>query len=145
MGSRHVLPATNNNARQYGHHRQHAGRERQEQTKPEKTGDQQPGVAAKQLGNQGIFPLRTRAGGWRYVTVEPWFGLTTTNAPVWIGAIYCTLESLVRLAAGPAPAMTRSVHAVTAEQASSSTCSPPQVCAHSRVPLASNLASNPSC
>ncbi len=45
----------------------------------------------------------TALGGWRYVTVEPWFGLTTTNPPVWIGAIYCTLESLVRLAAGPAP------------------------------------------
>ncbi len=45
----------------------------------------------------------TALGGWRYVTVEPWFGLTTTNPPVWIGAVYCTLESLVRLAAGPAP------------------------------------------
>ncbi len=30
--------------------------------------------------------------------MEPWFGLTTTNPPVWIGAIYCTLETLVRLA-----------------------------------------------
>ncbi|MGD9904662.1 MAG: hypothetical protein AB7U83_14450 [Vicinamibacterales bacterium] len=42
----------------------------------------------------------TALGGWRYVTVEPWFGLTTTNPPVWIGAVYCTLESLVRLVAG---------------------------------------------
>lgn len=41
----------------------------------------------------------TRLGGWRYVTVEPWFGLTTTNPPVWIGAVYCTLETLVRLVA----------------------------------------------
>jgi hypothetical protein len=45
----------------------------------------------------------TALGGWRYYTVEPWFGLTTTNPPVWIGAIYCTLETLVRLAAGPVP------------------------------------------
>ena len=37
----------------------------------------------------------TRLGGWRYFTVEPWFGLTTTNPPVWIGAVYCTLETLV--------------------------------------------------
>lgn len=41
----------------------------------------------------------TALGGWRYVTVEPWFGLTTTNPPVWIGAIYCTLETLVRVTA----------------------------------------------
>lgn len=40
----------------------------------------------------------TRLGGWRYFTVEPWFGLTTTNPPVWVGAIYCTLETLVRCA-----------------------------------------------
>jgi hypothetical protein len=39
----------------------------------------------------------TALGGWRYYTVEPWFGLTTTNPPVWIGAIYCTLETLVRV------------------------------------------------
>ena len=38
----------------------------------------------------------TALGGWRYYTVEPWFGLTTTNPPVWIGAVYCTLETLVR-------------------------------------------------
>jgi hypothetical protein len=38
----------------------------------------------------------TRLQGWRYFTVEPWFGLTTTNPPVWIGAVYCTLETLVR-------------------------------------------------
>ena len=44
----------------------------------------------------------TALGGWRYHTVEPWFGLTTTNPPVWIGAIYCTLETLVRLAAARA-------------------------------------------
>ncbi len=42
----------------------------------------------------------TALGGWRYYTVEPWFGLTTTNPPVWIGAVYCTLETLVRVAAG---------------------------------------------
>src|SRR5262245_52870344 len=40
----------------------------------------------------------TQLGGWRYFTVEPWFGLTTTNPPVWVGAIYCTLETLVRCA-----------------------------------------------
>jgi hypothetical protein len=46
----------------------------------------------------------TALGGWRYFTVEPWFGLTTTNPPVWIGAIYCTLETLVRtVAVGVAP------------------------------------------
>ncbi len=39
----------------------------------------------------------TALGGWRYYSVEPWFGLTTTNPPVWIGAIYCTLETLVRV------------------------------------------------
>lgn len=41
----------------------------------------------------------TALGGWTYMTREPWFGLTTTNPPVWIGAIYCTLETLVRVAA----------------------------------------------
>jgi len=45
----------------------------------------------------------TSLGGWRYVTVEPWFGLTTTNPPVWIGAIYCTLETLVRISSAGAP------------------------------------------
>lgn len=40
----------------------------------------------------------TALGGWRYYAVEPWFGLTTTNPPVCIGAIYCTLEVLVRRA-----------------------------------------------
>lgn len=50
----------------------------------------------------------TALGGWRYFTVEPWFGLTTTNPPVWIGAIYCTLETLVQLAAGGAPAAANS-------------------------------------
>jgi len=39
----------------------------------------------------------TALGGWHYYTVEPWFGLTTTNPPIWIGAVYCTLETLVRL------------------------------------------------
>ena len=46
----------------------------------------------------------TALSGWRYFTVEPWFGLTTTNPPVWIGAIYCTLETLVRVAAAPGAA-----------------------------------------
>lgn len=45
----------------------------------------------------------TRLGGWRYFTVEPWFGLTTTNPPVWVGAIYCTLETFVRTVAGRLP------------------------------------------
>jgi hypothetical protein len=44
----------------------------------------------------GIETYGTALGGWRYFTVEPWFGLTTTNPPVWIGAVYCTLEGLVR-------------------------------------------------
>lgn len=44
----------------------------------------------------------TTLGGWTYVTREPWFGLTTTNPPVWIGAIYCTLETLVRVTAAAA-------------------------------------------
>ena len=47
----------------------------------------------------------TALSGWRYFTVEPWFGLTTTNPPVWIGAIYCTLETLVTRAAGRGPAL----------------------------------------
>lgn len=38
----------------------------------------------------------TALGGWRYHPVEPWFGLTTTNPPVFVGAIYCTLEVMVR-------------------------------------------------
>jgi hypothetical protein len=38
----------------------------------------------------------TSLGGWRYFPVEPWFGLTTTNPPVFVGAIYCTLEVMVR-------------------------------------------------
>ena len=42
----------------------------------------------------------TGLGGWRYYTVEPWFGLTTTNPPVCIGAIYSTLEVLVRATSG---------------------------------------------
>ena len=45
----------------------------------------------------------TALGGWRYYTVEPWFGLTTTNPPLWIGAIYCTLETLVRLTCAALP------------------------------------------
>jgi len=40
----------------------------------------------------------TSLGGWRYHLVEPWFGLTTTNPPVCVGAIYCTLEVMVRRA-----------------------------------------------
>lgn len=40
----------------------------------------------------------TSLGGWQYHTSEPWFGLTTTNPPVTVGAIYCTLEVLVRRA-----------------------------------------------
>ena len=40
----------------------------------------------------------TSLGGWRYHAVEPWFGLTTTNPPVCVGAIYCTLEVMVRRA-----------------------------------------------
>ncbi len=38
----------------------------------------------------------TSLGGWRYHALEPWFGLTTTNPPVFVGAIYCTLEVMVR-------------------------------------------------
>jgi hypothetical protein len=38
----------------------------------------------------------TSLGAWRWVAIEPWFGLTTTNPPVGIGAVYCTLEVLVR-------------------------------------------------
>ena len=45
----------------------------------------------------------TALGGWRYYTVEPWFGLTTTNPPIWIGAVYCTLETLVRRATNVLP------------------------------------------
>jgi hypothetical protein len=41
----------------------------------------------------------TSLHGWRYYRAEPWFGLTTTNPPVWIGAVYCTLETLVRFVA----------------------------------------------
>jgi hypothetical protein len=40
----------------------------------------------------------TSLAGWQYHTAEPWFGLTTTNPPVTVGAIYCTLEVLVRRA-----------------------------------------------
>lgn len=40
----------------------------------------------------------TSLGGWRYFPVEPWFGLTTTNPPACIGAVYCTLEVMVRTA-----------------------------------------------
>ena len=45
----------------------------------------------------------TSLGGWRYFMVEPWFGLTTTNPPVWVGAVYCTLETLVRALAPRLP------------------------------------------
>jgi hypothetical protein len=38
----------------------------------------------------------TSLGGWRYHAIEPWFALTTTNPPVCVGAIYCTLEVMVR-------------------------------------------------
>lgn len=50
----------------------------------------------------------TALGGWRYHLVEPWFGLTTTNPPVCVGAIYCTLEVMVRrvgLLGSTAPAL----------------------------------------
>jgi hypothetical protein len=40
----------------------------------------------------------TSLGGWQYHRIEPWFGLTTTNPPVTVGAIYCTLEVMVRRA-----------------------------------------------
>ena len=50
-----------------------------------------------------IETYATSLGGWRYYTVEPWLGLTTTNPPVWVGAIYCTLEKLVRWAAPHIP------------------------------------------
>lgn len=56
------------------------------------------------LAALAIETYGTALGGWTYVTVEPWFGLTTTNPPVWIGAIYCTLETLVRAAASRRPA-----------------------------------------
>lgn len=49
------------------------------------------------LSALGIEWYGTALGGWTYATVEPWFGLTTTNPPVWIGAIYCTLETLIRV------------------------------------------------
>lgn len=50
----------------------------------------------------------TSLGGWRYHPVEPWFGLTTTNPPVFVGAIYCTLEVMVRrLGAATGTATTR--------------------------------------
>ena len=39
----------------------------------------------------------TSLGGWRYYATDPWFGLTTTNPPVCVGAIYCTLEGMVRV------------------------------------------------
>jgi hypothetical protein len=41
----------------------------------------------------------TTLGGWHYFARDPWFGLTTTDPPVGIGAIYCTLERLVRVSA----------------------------------------------
>ena len=41
----------------------------------------------------------TSLHGWRDYTVEPWVGLTTTNPPVWIGAVYCTLETLEQFVA----------------------------------------------
>jgi hypothetical protein len=46
----------------------------------------------------GVEAYGTSLGGWRYFPVEPWFGLTTTNPPICIGAIYCTLEVMVRKA-----------------------------------------------
>jgi hypothetical protein len=47
----------------------------------------------------------TSLGGWQYFTREPWFGLATTNPPMWVGAIYCTLETLVRVTAGRLPSL----------------------------------------
>jgi hypothetical protein len=55
----------------------------------------------------GIEVYGTQLGGWRYFTVEPWLGLTTTNPPMWVGAIYCTLETLVRVVAGCLPSTVR--------------------------------------
>ena len=53
----------------------------------------------------------TSLGGWQYHAVEPWFGLTTTNPPACVGAIYCTLEVMVRWA-GRALAGFRPVSAI---------------------------------
>lgn len=38
----------------------------------------------------------TTVGGWHYHPREPLFSLTTTNPPVTVGVIYCTLAMLVR-------------------------------------------------
>lgn len=53
----------------------------------------------------------TALGGWHYFTREPWFGLTTTNPPIWIGAIYCTLETLVRTVSRVVPSPSTAVAA----------------------------------
>ena len=46
----------------------------------------------------GAWWAQPAVSAWSWA-VEPRFGLTTTNPPVWIGAVYCTLETLVRLVA----------------------------------------------
>ncbi len=44
----------------------------------------------------GIELFGTIHGGWEYHDREPVFGLTTTNPPVMVGAMYCALVVLVR-------------------------------------------------
>ncbi len=60
----------------------------------------------------------TALGGWRYHPREPWFGLTTTNPPICIGAVYCTLEALVRWLASRLPAAAGQAPALAASRAS---------------------------
>lgn len=40
----------------------------------------------------------TWVGNWRWVSREPWFGLSATNPPAAVGALYCALDALVALA-----------------------------------------------
>jgi hypothetical protein len=42
----------------------------------------------------------TWVGNWRWVGREAWFGLSATNPPAAVGALYCALDALVALALG---------------------------------------------
>ncbi len=64
-------------------------------------GSEQPLYGVAFMMALAVETYGTSLGGWQYYAVEPWFGLTTTNPPVCVGAIYCTLEVMVRRAGAP--------------------------------------------
>lgn len=47
-----------------------------------------------------IETLGTTLGAWRYLSPDPWFGMSTlTKPPLWAGTFYCALDVMVAFAA----------------------------------------------